>query len=231
VPPPESLLRRYDLITTSFPHFVERFRAQGIDTEYLPIAFDERVLDRLRTSGIEPAPGAERPHLLSFIGGLSPAVYGRGTVLFERLANAIPFDVWGYDVDGLPPESPLRRRYKGEAWGLDMYEVLAQSRITLNRHGEIAEGYANNMRLFEATGVGALLLTEAAPNLSQLFELGREIVAYDSADDLIEKVRHYLGHDAERQAIAAAGQRRTLADHTYQRRLARLVEILEPRLR
>ena len=33
-----------------------------------------------------------------------------------------------------------------------MYRVLARTRVAVNRHGDIAEGYANNMRLFEATG-------------------------------------------------------------------------------
>jgi hypothetical protein len=43
-----------------------------------------------------------------------------------------------------------------------MYRVLARSGIVVNRLGPVAEGAANNMRLFEATGAGALLLTEAA---------------------------------------------------------------------
>ena len=67
------------------------------------------------------------------------------------------------------------------------------------------------MRLYEATGVGALLLTEAAPNLSDMFEPGVEIVTYTGADDLIEKARHYLEHEDERAAIARAGQARTCA--------------------
>ena len=60
-----------------------------------------------------------------------------------------------------------------------MYRVLAQSRIAVNRHGDFAGGYAANMRMFEATGVGALLMTESAANLPDFFEPGREVVAYD----------------------------------------------------
>lgn len=229
-PPRVELLRGFDLITTSFPHFVQRFRAAGIDSEYFKIGFYERVLDRLRASGIDPSPRAERPHQVSFIGGLNPRVHAGGTALLERLAPRVPLSIWGYGIDGLAAESPVRARYQGEAWGLDMYAVLSRSRVSLNRHIDVAEGYANNMRLFETTGVGALLLTEAAPNLDDLFAPGREVVTYESENDLVDKIDHYLRHEDDRVEIAAAGQRRTLSEHSYRRRMSELAAILQQRL-
>ena len=84
--------------------------------------------------------------------------------------------------------------------------MLATRGSALNRHiGVEAEGYANNMRLYEATGVGSLLLTDDGSNLAELFEPGREVVTYAGADDLVEKARHYLAHEDERRAIAGAG--------------------------
>jgi hypothetical protein len=76
-----------------------------------------------------------------------------------------------------------------------MYEILAHSQVTLNRQIVAAEGSANNMRLLEATGVGALLLTESRKNLNDLFAPGREVVAYEMAYDLVEKIRHYVQDD------------------------------------
>jgi spore maturation protein CgeB len=224
------VLRGFDLITTSFPHFVPRFREAGIESEYFKIGFYERVLDRLRSSGVDPSPAAERLHAVSFIGGLDPAVHRRGTALLERLSERLPISIWGYGAAGLPQESPIRDHYRGEAWGLDMYDVLGRSRISVNRHIDVAEGYANNMRLFETTGVGALLLTEAAPNLGDFFQPGREVVAYEGEDDLVEKIEHYLRNDDERLEIAAGGQKRTLNEHTYRRRIAELATMLETRL-
>jgi hypothetical protein len=228
--PPFELLRGYGLITTSFPHYVGRFRAAGIDAEYLKIAFYERVLERLTERGAEPDPHSDRSHGVSFIGGLNPSVHGPGTALLERLVGEVPLEVWGYGIEGLSGDSPLRAHYRGEAWGLEMYEVLSRSRISINRHIEAAEGYANNMRMFETTGTGALLLTEAAPNLGDLFEPGSELVAYKDESDLVKKVRHYLEHEDERIAIAAAGQARTLGEHTYARRMAELAEMLESQI-
>jgi spore maturation protein CgeB len=231
--PAEKLLRGFDLLLTSFPHYVARFRAMGMDSEYLQIGFYSRILEQLRREGTDPRPDGQRPHALTFVGGLDPTYpqHRAGVELLERVATRLPLTAWGYGAERLSTSSPLRTAYRGEAWGIDMYRVLAQSRVALNRHGPVAEGYANNMRLFEATGMGSLLLTESAPNLSHYFEPGREVVSYDGANDLMDKLEHYLEHDDERRAIAAAGQARTLRDHTYAKLMVRLADILEARLR
>jgi hypothetical protein len=229
-PPPERLWG-YDLLITSFPHFVERFRELGIASEYLKIAFDERVGDRLRARGVDTAPESERPHDAAFVGGVNPSVHAAGTKLLEEVAARTPLEVWGYGSDALPGGSPIRRVHHGEAWGLDMFAVLAQSKIALNRHIDAAEGHANNMRLYEATGTGALLVTDRGSNLADLFEPGRELVVYEDAGDLVHKVEHYLANAGERIAIARAGQERTLREHTYARRIGDLVRILEARVK
>jgi hypothetical protein len=230
-PPNEARLGRFDLLTTSFPHYVDRFRGLGIDTEFFKIAFYELVLERLKTRGIGGHGAARRSHRVTFVGGLNPNVHRQGVRLLERLSSEIELEIWGYGAEGLPADSPIHDRYRGQAWGLDMYEILARSQITLNRHIEAAEGYANNMRLFEATGVGALLATDDGKNLSELFRPGEEVVSYESEDDAIRKLRHLLEHDDERLRIGEAGQARTLAEHTYAKRIPELAEMLEARLR
>jgi len=222
--PPAGRLRGFDLILTSFPHYVDRFRAAGVPSEYLAIAFDQTVPERV---GVSLDPAAERPHGAVFTGGVNPAVHPAGTALIERLCEAIDLEVWGYGADRLDPSSPILAHHHGEAWGLDMYRVLASSRVVVNRHIEAAEGHANNMRLFEATGCGAALVTEAAPNLGELFEPGVEVATYRDESELVATVRRLLADDEERIRLAAAGQRRTLSEHTYAARIAQLAEILE----
>jgi spore maturation protein CgeB len=109
---------------------------------------------------------------------------------------------------------------------MEMFRVLYESRVALNRHIGVAEQYANNMRLYEATGVGTLLLTDEKTNLPELFVPGREVATYRDEDELVERVNHYLSHDDERRAVAAAGQARTLAEHTYRHRMEELLAIL-----
>ena len=61
-------------------------------------------------------------------------------VLLERAAERVQIDFWGYKVGRLAVRKPRsERRYHGEAWGLDMYRVLARSKIAINRHRDVAE--------------------------------------------------------------------------------------------
>ena len=53
-----------------------------------------------------------------------------------------------------------------------------------------------------------------------LFEVGRELATYRDAADCVEKVRHYLARDAERESIAAAGCARAIRDHTWDQRFS-----------
>jgi spore maturation protein CgeB len=219
--PRASRLCRFDLIVTSFPHYVNRLQELGVPAEYLPLAFDPRVLEHLDRR--DPALGAV------FVGSLQRSQHSGGNSLLERAAHRIEIDFWGHGEEDWPRESPLRQRFHGPAWGLEMYRVFARARIVVNRHIDVAEAHANNMRLFEATGVGTLLLTDAKTDLDRLFVPGKEIVSYANEDELVERGRYYLGHDEERLQIAADGQRRTLAEHGYDRRMKELAAILEAR--
>ncbi len=219
--PPKSFLSGYDLILTSFPHFVPRLRELGVASEYFRIGFDERVLQKLGA--------VDKDIDFSFVGGISRH-HGGAIPLLDYLAKHNELRIFGYGVDALPKHSWARRRHCGEVWGMDMYLSLARSRITLNRHINVAENYANNMRLYEATGVGAMLITEKKDNLHELFEAGREVVTYSSKEEAAELVRYYLQHPAEAEKIAKAGQARTLRDHTYKQRMKELVPILERHL-
>jgi spore maturation protein CgeB len=215
--------RHLDLVLTSFPHFVPRFRSEGMAAEYFRIGFDPRVLDRIDR--------AEPRHDAVFVGALGRLQHARGNDLLEQAAERVPIEFWGYNLGNRPPESPIVRRYRGEAWGIEMLRVLASARIAINRHIDVAQDNANNMRLYEATGVGSLLLTDAKQNLGELFEVGREVVAYRDEDELVEAIEHYVANEDERATIAEAGQQRTLREHSYAVRMQELAQILDSYLR
>lgn len=107
---------------------------------------------------------------------------------------------------------------KPPLYGLSMFQKLYESEITFNNHIELAVKFASNMRLYEATGVGTCLLTDWQDDLPEIFEPEREVVTYQCIEEAIEKVKYLLSHDGERQAIAYAGQKRTLRDHTFTQR-------------
>lgn len=216
---------KYDLVFSCVPYYVERLRASGVTAYYQPLAFAPRVLDNVP---LKTWPGRSIP--CSFAGGISNYHVG-SYALLDLLVRNTPLQVWGYGVETLAEDSPIRDRHRGEAWGRDMLAILADSKITINRHGEVAENFACNMRLFEATGSGTLLITDHKDNLNELFEIGREVVAYRSPAECAALVSYYLAHPDEAEAIARAGQERTFRDHTYARRMEQTAEILERHLR
>jgi spore maturation protein CgeB len=130
-----------------------------------------------------------------------------------------------------PLRGPLNRALRPPVFGLRMFDTLRRSHVTLNSHIDLSTSSATNMRMFEATGVGACLVTDEKENLASLFQPGAEVVSYRSAEDCLDKVRWLLAHPQERDRIALAGQRRTLRDHTFARRAPLLDEVVRAALR
>jgi len=83
------------------------------------------------------------------------------------------------------------------------------------------------MRLFEATGVGALLITDHKDNMREMFTLDEEVIVYRSTDECVEVIQQYLDDDQKRQMIAQSGQKRTLNDHSYEERMKELITIVK----
>lgn len=129
-----------------------------------------------------------------------------------------------------PVDLSVKLRSNPPLFGLKMFQQLHDSRVALNTHIDISPINASNMRLFEATGVGTCLLTDWKANLSELFELDLEVVAYRNAEECIEKVKYLLEHESERRIIAAAGQRRALRDHTFRHRAEQIDHLIQDAL-
>lgn len=114
---------------------------------------------------------------------------------------------------------------KSPVFGKEMYQLLSKSNICFNIHGDVAGNCAGNIRLFEATGVGSCLVTDWKENITDLFEPGKEIITYKTKEECIEKVKWLIDNPEERKKIAAAGQKRTLSDHSIKKRAEFLNEL------
>lgn len=225
--PGDAIVKQFDILYSSFPHYIPRIEKLGVKAVFMPLAFGPDDIWEYFDVQHSQYKFNQRPYDCVFIGGVgTPSHWLHGMDVLNTVASRVPeFKWWGY---GLSPHHlvVLHEKYQGQAWGRDMYDILLRSKIVINRHGEVSEGYANNMRLFEATGCGALLLTEAAPNLSDYFA-SNECVTYSSPQDAVMKIKYYLEHESERAAIAARGQKRTLRNHTYANRVPKIAEVLE----
>lgn len=220
MPLPESIdYRIYDLVVSSFPPTVQWLRERGVRAEFNRLAFDPRVADVVSEQ--------ERDIRVSFVGSFLP-VHRSRLELVEAVVAAVPdISVHGNLSTELSESSPLRARVGPALWGRDMYKILRRSQLTLNHHGDVP-AFANNMRLYEATGMGCLLITDYKDNLHEMFEPEQEVVTYRDVAECVDKVRFYLDdrNRAARERIAAAGQKRTLCEHSYSERMKRLVELI-----
>jgi hypothetical protein len=129
-----------------------------------------------------------------------------------------------------PLDERLTARAHAPLFGLAMFQQLHDSKLALNTHIDISPVSASNMRLFEATGVGTCLLTDWKENLADLFEPDAEVLTYRDAAECLEKAKYILDHEDERRAIAEAGQRRVLREHTFAHRAARIDAIITEEL-
>ena len=127
-------------------------------------------------------------------------------------------------------DSWLAARLSPPLYGLAMYQQMRHSAVVLNNHIDVAGDWASNMRLFEATGVGTCLLTDWKSNLAEIFEPDVEVAVYRTPNEAVEKYRWLMENDSERRKIAAAGQARTLRDHTLAQRAVVLNQIIRETL-
>lgn len=135
---------------------------------------------------------------------------------------------------GKMPKQTFREMYPDRChvpvMGMDMYNLLCQSKVTFNKHTNQAWGNVGNMRMFEATGVGTCLITDTGKNMTDLFEADKEVVTYSSIDEAVEKVSYLTKHEEVASEIASAGQRRTLKDHSIKVRCQQIDEVIKKNL-
>ena len=83
-----------------------------------------------------------------------------------------------------------------------------------------------NGRLFQAAGSGAAVLTEFRPTLPDLFVDGEEVMVFHDFDQLLDQATRLLSEDGLTARLGDAAARRAHRDHTYDLRLATILEKL-----
>jgi len=116
----------------------------------------------------------------------------------------------------------------------EMIRVFNQSRINLNLtnastrgdwkrwspwHSSITPKQIKG-RNFEVPGCGAFILTDMAEDLEEYYNLDKEIGAFTDEMDLVSQIRFYLDSTFEREQTAQRGYRRTVEEHSYEKRFS-----------
>lgn len=106
----------------------------------------------------------------------------------------------------------------------EMGRIYSSAKLVFNKsiHNDV------NMRVFESTGCGAVLVTDRISDngMDELFEEGLHYVTYSDASSLVAVVKELL-RDSERCALMGDSARRhVLEHHTYRHRARRMLEIM-----
>lgn len=106
-----------------------------------------------------------------------------------------------------------------DIWGMPLYQLLKKTKIILNISNLAFYGAETgiNFRVFEVLASRGFLLTDYCEELNELFEIGRDIEAYRSQEELADKVDFYLKHDALREKIANRGYETFLKKFTWEK--------------
>jgi spore maturation protein CgeB len=218
-------IRQIDVLFSSVPQFVEKFKNYGVPSEILHAAFDPQILKlcgNIHKKEID----------FSFIGNLTMN-HSKRIHMINELMKKTELKFFGTGVNLLSYRSSIltkfllrnvyKKRVSGQVWGIEMYKTLQNSKITFNSHIDISGQFAGNMRMYEATGMGSMLLTDGKYSQQKNFD-DNEVVYYENVNDAIEKLEYYLRNDDERNKIAINGQKRTLENYNYQRSTSQLLE-------
>jgi spore maturation protein CgeB len=106
----------------------------------------------------------------------------------------------------------------------DARYLLASPRGLINRIRSPKSVEQLKARHFEINGSGGFQLSYYVEGLERHYEIGTEIGVYLDPDDLLKKIKLYLADDTLRESIARAGNQRTLAEHTFQKRFSRVFQ-------
>lgn len=190
-------------------HDAAALAADGFDAQHLPLAFDTRCSFRRRAADEITFVGARYPRREQALVALHEAgvpvrAYGRdwSHSWLDRLRTR------NRPRPALPSATDLDR---AEAYG-----VMAGSLGTINIHGD-QDGFT--MRTFEAPGVGAVHLVDR-PEVALHYEPGTECLVFTNDDELVDLGRRLVADPAWGDRIREQGRARTLAEHTFDHRIA-----------
>jgi len=200
-----------DILFTSDESLVPKLRDTFRQVEYLTFAANPSIHRDL---------GIDRAKSLYFCGERTAA---REEMLTGALSGH-PLTLCGKRWKGKgfsPPASwsVIPKNRAQEEMALEMNRHFAGINVHQLEHGTLSPV---NMHTFEVPACGCLLICDERGTLPALFDAGEEILTFGSREELAEAAEFALKSDRA-AALARAGTKRVLAEHTYAHRARTLL--------
>ena len=94
------------------------------------------------------------------------------------------------------------------------YDLYRKSKIGFNTHLSFGP---SNRRTYDVPACGAMLISDCKKGLDELFEINKDVVAYDSIYSLLKKINYYLKHSAIREIISTNGFNKIANEYTFEK--------------
>lgn len=212
----EKALGSFDYLFTTKSQNVARYKALGVkESHFVPSAFEPTVH--------YPIPRAKSCLNQDFpVGFIGTFDHSR-----ERWFNAVGWDnlwIWGNGWEKFPRYQENQNRIVSKAiYYFEFADVTSRTQCALGLLREEAEDL-HTQRTFEIPACGALQFAPRNQEILSFFDEDREIVCFDSPDELREKVAFFLARPKMREEIAARGKERVwTGKHTYVDRIQQML--------
>jgi spore maturation protein CgeB len=207
------LTDQWDVILFKDPEAVSKFRRVGLNAHLLHEAMNPQWHRRL----------AEQENDSIVVAG---NFYEYRQLLVRRLlVKGVNVQLYGGRLPKwVHPE--IKRQYTGRYIVREEKSRIFGAGLGCLNSMQIVEGNSLNCRAFEIAGAGGLHLMEYRPIISECFEPGREVLTFDSLDELFGHIERARRYPKEMKTIREAAARRALAEHTYRHRLERIFKLV-----
>lgn len=198
------------------------------NVDFWPLAVFDQNFDRSQTE--DEVFAQERDIDVIFIGGM----HINKMPLIAQLKRALGKRCVLHGLASMKQNLYFNAKFGMPGWitpvPFSAYVPLYQrAKIGFNVHNR-GEYTVGSYRLFDLPANGVMQISDGGDHLGAFFEPGKEIVGYRTTEELITKIRYYLDHPGEREAIARAGYRRVMRDHRFGLRMTELGRIVQKAL-
>jgi spore maturation protein CgeB len=151
----------------------------------------------------------ERQRIGGAVGFVGQYEEDRGRQMIALAQAGVPVRVWGYTWEKCPERPECLTLENRPLWAEDYSKAICAFDINLCFLRK-ANRDLQTTRSVEIPACGAFMLGERSSEHLELFEEGKEAEFFDTTEELIDKTKYYLAHDAIRRKIAQAGRERCL---------------------
>jgi len=194
-------IQAYDYVFVTQRDCVDKYKEAGcVNVQWLPPACDPEIHRRVNVPS---------QFDVCFVGNIHPRWGTERKRLLELVGKNFENHWFGQNF-----------RY-----GRRMTCLYSSSKIVFNKSilGEL------NMRVFEGLASASLLITDRIQNgLLELFSEKKDLICYETDDELISAIRYYLQHAEEREKIGRHGYRTVMKNHTFDDRARQIVNTMLP---